>query len=67
MVQPKPEKMSLEEVLKLVENLSPEEQAKLRVALLEDQEDMRDAVQCLADSGRMWSLEQVERELGLAD
>jgi hypothetical protein len=67
MAQPKPERISVEEILKLVEKLSPEEQAKLRVALLEDQEDIRDALQCLADPGRIWSLEEAERELGLAD
>ena len=67
MAQPKPEKVSLDEVLKLVEQLSPEEQAKLRVAFLEDQEDIRDALQSLARPGRIWSLEELERELGLAD
>jgi hypothetical protein len=67
MAQPKPEKVSLEEVLKLVENLTPEDQAKLRVALIEEQEDILDALRCLADLGRIWSLEEAERELGLAD
>lgn len=67
MPQAKPEKVSLEEVLKLVEKLSPEERAKLRVALLEDQDDIRDALRCLADPGRIWTLEEAERELGLVD
>ena len=68
MAQPKPEeKVTFEQVLKLVDQLSLEEQAKLRVTFLEDQEDIRDALQCLANPGRIWSLEEAERELGLAD
>lgn len=67
MAQPKPEKVSLEQILKLVDQLSPEEQEQLRNKLLEDQEDIRIALERLANPDRLWSLEELEREFGLAD
>jgi len=67
MAQPSPEKVSLEQILKLVDQLSPEEQAKLRNTLLQDQEDIRLALERLANPGRLWTLEELERDFGLAD
>jgi len=66
MARPKPERVSLDQILKLVDQLSPEEKAKLRSALLEDQADIRIALERLAESGKRWSLEELEQELDLA-
>lgn len=60
------EEMTAEQVLKLVAQLPPEEQAKVRNALLEDQEDIRIALERLAQPGKRWSLEELEQELDLA-
>jgi hypothetical protein len=51
---------------KLVDQLSPEDLAKVRNALVEDQEDIRIALERLAESGKRWSLEELEKELDLA-
>lgn len=68
MAQRKPdEKVTLETVLKLVDQLSPEEQAELRRTFFEDQEDIRIALERLANPGKIWSHEEVKRELGLDD
>lgn len=67
MAQPNPEKkVSLDQVLSFIDQLTPEEQAKLRHALLEDQEDIRVALQRIAEGGKRWSLEELEQELDLA-
>jgi hypothetical protein len=67
MAQPKPkEKITAKQILKLVDELAPEEQAKVRNALLEDQEDIRIALERLAQPGKRWSLEELEQELDLA-
>ena len=65
MTQQEAGKPTLEEVLGLIDKLSIEDQAKLRAVLLENHEDIRDALLSLSKSGRIWSLEEVERELGL--
>jgi|GEM_PF-1691427 len=60
------EKVTVDQVLRLVDQLSPEEQARVRSALLEDQEDIRVALERLAQPGKRWSLEELEKELDLA-
>lgn len=68
MAQSKPEEtITADQVLALLEKLTPEEQAKVRNALLEDQEDIRIALKRLAQPGKRWSLEELEQELDLAD
>ena len=67
MAQRKPEEnVTLDQVLKLVEKLTPEEQSKLRQSL-EDQEDIRIADERMANPGKTWSHEEIKQELGLAD
>ncbi|MGH7785104.1 MAG: hypothetical protein ACREO5_14850 [Candidatus Binatia bacterium] len=66
MAQRKPEKITLAEILELVDQLSPEEQAKLRHALLEDQEDIRIALDRLTQIDKRWTLDELEQELDLA-
>lgn len=66
MAQPE-EKITVEQVLRLVEQLTPEEQAELRQAFFEDQEDIRIALERLANPGKVWSHEEIKREVGLAD
>jgi hypothetical protein len=65
-IQKSEDKATLHQVMQLVEKLSPEDHAKLCTTLLEDQEDIRDAVDCLANPGRIWSMEEAEKELSLA-
>lgn len=68
MAQPKPEgKVTVEQVLKLVDQLTPEEQSELRQAFFEDQEDIRIALERLASPGKIWSHEEIKREVGLED
>ncbi|HEY9867576.1 MAG TPA: hypothetical protein V6D08_00090 [Candidatus Obscuribacterales bacterium] len=68
MAQRKPErKVSIEEILRLVEQLTPEEQSELRRAFFEDQEDIRIALERLANPDKTWSHEEMKQELGLAD
>jgi len=68
MAQRKPEdKVTVEQILKLVDELTPEEQSELRRAFFEDQEDIRIALERLANPGKTWSHEEVRQELGLAD
>ena len=66
MAQRKAEKVTLAQVLKLVNQLSAEEQAKLRHALLQDQEDIRVALERLTRIDRRWTLDELEKELDLA-
>ncbi len=67
MAQRKPEEaITADEVLKLVDQLPPEEQAKVRNALLEDQEDIRIALERIAQPDKRWSLQELEQELDLA-
>lgn len=66
MAMSQPENMSLDGVLDLIDHLSVQDQAKLRNILLEDQEDIRVALERLAQPGKRWSLEELEQELGLA-
>ena len=64
----KSEKPSLAvvKVLKLAEKLTPDEQEQLRQLFLQDQEDIRIALERLKNPGRLWSLEELEQELDLA-
>jgi hypothetical protein len=66
--KPKLEKPSLAvaKVLKLAGELTPDEQAQLRQLFLQDQEDIRIALERLKKPGRLWSLEELEQELDLA-
>ena len=68
MAQRKPEqKITLDQVLKLVEKLSPEEQSKLRQAFLEDEEDIRISLERLKQPEKWWTQEELEQELDLAN
>jgi hypothetical protein len=68
MAQPDPkDKVTLESVLKLVEQLSPEEQSKLRQACLEDEEDIRVALERLENPEKWWTQEELEQEVDLAN
>ncbi len=62
----KSKKVSLSQAKKVIEQLSPKDQAKLRNSFMEDQEDIRIALERLAEGGKRWSLEELEQELGLA-
>lgn len=66
MALPKEQKPSIEQVLKLYELLTPDEQAKLRQTFVEDQEDIHIAIERLKSPGRIWSLEELEKGLDLA-
>ena len=61
------EKVSVEQVLKLVDQLNAEEQAILRQTFFEDQEAIRIALERLANPGRIWSHEEIKQEVGLED
>ena len=61
------EKVTVEQILRLVDQLTPEEQSELRRAFFEDQEDIRLALERLANPGKIWSHEEVKQELGLDD
>jgi hypothetical protein len=63
---PKPQKPSIAQVLKLVEQLTPDEQSELRKAFLEDEEDARIALERLKEPGRLWSLDELEQGIDLA-
>jgi hypothetical protein len=68
MAEPEPEeRVTVEQVLRLVDQLTPEEQAELRQVFFEDQEDIRIALERLAHPGKIWSHEEIKKELGLAD
>ncbi len=68
MAQRKPEdKVTVEQILRLVDQLTPEEQADLRQAFFEDQEDIRIALEVLANPGKIWSHEEIKREIGLGN
>jgi len=59
------EKVTVQQVLKLVEQLTFEEQAELRRVFFEDQEDIRIALERLANPGKTWSLEELEQGVDL--
>jgi hypothetical protein len=67
MAMPNPEKISAETVIELFEILPPAEQAKLRQAFLEDEEDIRVSLDRLEHPTKSWSQEEMEQELDLAD
>ena len=68
MAQPEhQERITVKEILRLVEQLTPEEQSELRRTFFEDQEDIRIALERLANPGKIWSHEEIKQELGLAD
>ncbi len=64
----KSKKVSLSQAKKVIEQLSLKDQAKLRNTFLQDQKDIRIALERLAKAknGKQWSLEELEQELGLA-
>jgi hypothetical protein len=67
MAQRKPEdKTTLEQVLRLVEQLTPAEQSTLR-QVLEEQEDIRIADERLKHQSKRWSQEELEQGLDLAN
>jgi hypothetical protein len=67
MAQRKPEeKITLAQVLKLVAKLTPAEQTELRQTFLEDEEDIRIALERIKEPGKVWSLEELEQGLDLA-
>lgn len=61
------EKITLDQVLKLVEKLTPEEQSKLRQAFLEDEEDIRISLERLKQPEKWWTQEELEQGLDLAN
>lgn len=66
MALPNPKTPSVEQVLRLVDQLTPEEQEELRQQFLEDQEDIRICQERLENPGKLWSLEELEQEVDLA-
>ena len=58
--------LAVAKVLKLAGELTPDEQAQLRQLFLQDQEDIRIALERLKKPGRLWSLDELEQELDLA-
>lgn len=60
-------KPTVEQILKLVSQLTAEEQSELRRAFFEDQEEIRIALERLANPGKTWTHEEIKRELDLAD
>ena len=62
-----PKELPFPRYLKLVNELSPDEQAELRATLLEDQEDIRIAEERLKNPGKRWSQDELEQDLDLAD
>ncbi len=68
MAQPQPEeRVTIDQVLRLVDRLSAEDQTRLRESFLEDQEDICIAEERLKHPGKRWSHEEIKREVGLAD
>ncbi len=67
MAQRKPEeKVTLSQVLKLVEKLSPEDQDELRQAFLEDEQDIRVCLERLKNPKTI-SHQELKRQIGMAD
>ena len=67
MAQRKPEeKVSLDQVLKLVDQLSPEDQDELRQAFLEDEEDIRVCLERLKNPKTI-SHQELKKQIGMAD
>lgn len=67
MAQRKPEeKVTLDQVLQLVDKLTPEEQEQLRQVFLEDEEDIRICLERLKDPHTI-SHEELKKQIGLAD
>jgi len=67
MAQRKPEKkVTLDQVLKLVEKLSPADQEELRQAFLEDEEDIRVCLERLKNPQTI-SHTELKKQIGLAD
>jgi uncharacterized protein YcaQ len=60
-------KTSIEQILKLYDELSPNDQAELRRTFAEDQEDIQIADERMKNPEKHWSLEEVEKKLDLAD
>ena len=60
-------KASIEQILRLYDALSPEDQAELRRTFVEDQDDIKIADERMKNSERQWTLDEVEKELGLAN
>ena len=64
MAQRQPEeKITLDQVLNLVEKLTPEEQSKLRQAFLEDEEDIRISLERLRKPEKWWTQDELEQGL----
>lgn len=60
------EQTALDQVLKLVEKLSPEDQEILRLAFLEDQKDVRICLERLKDPQTI-SREELKKQIDQAD
>jgi hypothetical protein len=58
--------LAVARVLKLADQLTADEQAQLRQLFLQDQEDIRIALERLKNPGKLWSLKELEQELDLA-
>ena len=57
------EKPSVDQVLKLFDQLTPKQQEKLRNTFLQDQKDIQVARERLKSPGKLWSLEELKQEL----
>jgi hypothetical protein len=67
MAQRKPEdKVTLDQVLKLVEKLSPEDQDELRQLFLEEEEDLRICLERFKNPHTI-THEELKKQIGLAD
>ena len=64
---PKETKTSVTKIMKLLDQLSPKEQAEVRQTFLEDEEDLRVSLYRLKHPAKYISQEQLEKKLGLAD
>jgi ribosome assembly protein YihI (activator of Der GTPase) len=67
MAQRKPaEKVTLDQVLKMVDQLTPEDQKELRQAFLEDEEDINVCLERLKKPKTI-SHEELKKQIGMAD
>jgi hypothetical protein len=66
MAVPKPKTPSVAQVLKLVDQLSPEQQEELRQTFLEDQEDIRICLE-RSKNPKTISHQELKKQLGMAD
>jgi hypothetical protein len=66
MAQRKEDEVTLDQVLKLVEKLSPEDQDELRQVLLENEEDIRVCLERLKNPKTI-SHAELKKQIGLAD